>query len=96
MLAEKRFNDSKSQGHCNQSLTICDLTGLQMQQSAKTRAHGSTAGFVIGGAALVTGVVLVTVPPSPSPVAPPKSGARVLLGPVAGAGMAGMVVRGGW
>ena len=86
----------KSGGHCHADLTACDAIGQPLRQDARTMAHGSTAALVVGAAALVTGIVVFVVTPSGSVAAAPKSGARVIVGPVAGAALTGMLVRGGW
>jgi serine/threonine-protein kinase len=86
----------KSGGHCNADLSACDAAGLPLRQDARSLAHGSTAALVVGGAALAAGVVVFFTAPSASVAAAPKSGARVLVGPVAGAEMTGVLVRGGW
>jgi hypothetical protein len=89
-----KMSQAKSQGHCNATATICDPTGLQMDQSATTTAHGSTAALVIGGVALAAGVTLIVIgrPPPDGK----KTGLRLGVGPVVGAEMTGALVRGGW
>jgi hypothetical protein len=85
----------RSGGHCNADLTGCDATGLSLRQDAKTMATASTAGLVAGAAALGVGVVVFATGSPRSPAAS-GSGARVILGPIAGADMTGVLVRGGW
>jgi hypothetical protein len=93
VLTLQKISDSKSQGNCNQMLTVCNMAGLQMQQDAHGTAHGSTAAFAVGGAALVAGVVLiVTGGRAPATV----TGSGLTLGPVAGAEMTGATLRGAW
>jgi hypothetical protein len=94
VLSGKQLSLAKSEGNCNAALTICNQTGLDMDASAKTLAHGSTATFVIGGAAVAAGVVLWATAPSAG--AAPTSGVRVTVGPVAGAESGGVLVRGAW
>ena len=84
----------KSSGDCNAGLTVCNATGLPLRGSALDVAHGSTAAFVVGGAALATGIVVFALAPS-GRAAAPGSGVRVTVGPVAGAEM-GLLVRGGF
>jgi hypothetical protein len=91
-LTLSKTNQAKSQGHCNESLTVCDSIGLQMDQAAAGTAHGSTVAFAVGGAAVATGIVLLAIGGSPNP----QTGLRWSVGPVAGLEMTGALVRGGW
>lgn len=95
-LALKRAGDLKNGGHCSADLSVCDATGLPLRQGGQRMAHGSTAALVVGAAALGAGVVVFAIAPSGSATAAPKSAVRVIVGPVASAEMAGMLVRGGW
>jgi hypothetical protein len=95
-LTMKKLGDAKSQGHCDQDWATCDATGFQMRQDAMGTAHGSTATFVIGGVALATGILVFATAPSGSSTPAAKTAVRVIVGPVAAAGMSGMLVRGGW
>jgi hypothetical protein len=93
VLTLKKLSDART-GDCNTALTVCNQTGLDMISSAMATAHGSTASLAVGGAALVVGVVLFATAPSPADA--PKSGLRVTVGPVAGADVTGLELRGGW
>jgi hypothetical protein len=96
LVAMNKANALKSGGQCNADLSACSSTGLTLRQDVQTFAHGSTAGFVIGGAALAAGVVLFATAGTGDVKAPQASGARVIVGPVAGRDMTGLLVRGGW
>jgi hypothetical protein len=39
----------------------CSEEGFEMVEAARAKAHGSTAGFVVGGAALVAGVIMIVL-----------------------------------
>jgi hypothetical protein len=95
-LTLQKASASKSNGHCDADLKSCDAMGLQLQQDAHTTAHVSTAGLAVGGAALAAGVILFATAPSASGAPAPKTGARVTIGPMAGAGLSGVLIRGDW
>lgn len=63
--------------HCTGSR--CDDTGLRANDAAKDAATLSTIGFALGGAAVLTGVVLLVLAPSHSAAAsaPARSASRV-------------------
>jgi hypothetical protein len=59
-------SDSNAAGHCD-SRNLCDDIGLALRKEGINAATLSTVGFIVGGAALVGGVVLlITAPRSPS------------------------------
>lgn len=97
-LAAKKLGEAKNSGHCDQDWATCDATGMGMRDSAKSLAHGSTAGLVAGGAVLAAGVVLFATAPigGGGGGGEGKSTAWVRFGPVAGAGMTGVLIRGGF
>jgi hypothetical protein len=95
-VALKRSADLKGSGQCNADLTVCNAAGLAARSSAQPLAHGSTAGFVIGGAALAAGLVVFFTAPAADVAPSPPRGARVGIGAVAGAGMTGVMLQGGW
>src|SRR5262249_2621987 len=84
-IALSKTNSTKSDPTlCNAS--SCNPTGTEALRSALTFAHVSTAGFVIGGAALAGGVVLIVA-------SPPKKeglGAKAMLVPTLGRDGGGM------
>jgi hypothetical protein len=88
-----KTNDAK--GHCMPTMPPqCDATGVALESGAKTTANVSNVAFALGGAALVTGVVLVVVG-APSQA---KSGAQqsLQIGPAVAGGTAGLRLRGAW
>ena len=96
-IALSKANSLKNGGHCTPDLSACDSVGMPLRQSAQGIAHGSTAGFVIGGAFLAAGVIVFATAPSASgSPTPPASGARWSVGPVAGAEMKGVRLQGEW
>jgi hypothetical protein len=95
-LALKKLSDAKSQGHCDPDWATCDATGLQLEQDSRKAAHASTAGLVLGGAALVTGIVVFATAPAVGGAPAPVSGARLSLAPMVGANTTGVLLRGGW
>ena len=95
-LTLKKASDSTSGGHCDANLATCDETGLQLQHDARTMAHGSTAAFVIGGAMLATGIVLVAVAPKSRSAPTSTGGLQVKVGPVAGPAMTGALLSARW
>jgi hypothetical protein len=92
-LTLKKVSDSKSQGNCNATLSVCNQTGLDMQADAKTMAHGSTAAFVVGGAAVVAGIVLIATGGRAGPL---KETGRWTVGPMASPEMSGLLLRRRW
>lgn len=70
--------------HCMGSTTMCDATGLDITGDARSRANKMTIVAVIGGAAIIGGVVLYLTAPSGSGVritpVVTEDGASVFLG----------------
>jgi hypothetical protein len=95
-VALSKASSLKSGGQCNAGLTVCNSTGLSLDQGAATLGNAATGMLVVGGAALVAGVVVFATGSAGSVAAAPKSGARVIVGPVAGAELTGMLVSGRW
>lgn len=93
-LALSKASSLKSGGHCNADLTVCDAVGVPQWQDGQMLAHGSTAAFVVGGVALAAGVVVFATAPHAKGSDEPKSGFRVVLGPVAHGGS--LRLSGGW
>jgi hypothetical protein len=65
-LAISKKNASNQPGVCNAS-DVCSSAGQQLRMSGIQAANASTALFVIGGAALGTGIVLFVTAPSSRP-----------------------------
>lgn len=49
--------------HCNAQLTLCDATGIDKDDQARSSATASTIAFIAGGALLAGGAVLVFTAP---------------------------------
>jgi hypothetical protein len=63
MLSITKGNQSNQGGHCNDK-SYCDPVGLALRDEALALGDASTAAFILGGAVLVGGIVLVaTAPP---------------------------------
>jgi hypothetical protein len=92
-LVGKKVADSKAS--CTADFSSCRQPGYDLQHQARTLANVSDATFAIGGAAVITGVVLVATAPRAAS-ASAKAGAWVTVGSVAGAEMSGVLVRGGF
>ena len=56
--------NSLAQSHCDRVSARCDAPGIGASNAAKTAATVSTARLVAGGATVVTGLVLILLPPS--------------------------------
>ena len=83
-----RWDTVKS--HCNQDTKICtDDAGLRADASGATLATVSTIAFIAGGVGLAIGGYLVFANPGRPPT-------RTQLSPMAGPGMMGLHVRGGF
>ena len=66
-IALSKKNASNGPGNCN-AADVCTAPGQKLRLDAIQAATASTALFVVGGAALVTGVVLLATAPSSKPV----------------------------
>ncbi|MEP7120502.1 MAG: hypothetical protein ABJE95_06325 [Byssovorax sp.] len=88
--------DAGSHAHCAPGdFTQCDPAGAELGREAFAAATASTVGFLLGGAAIVGGVVTFVTAPSGAPKS--SSGARrVEVRPVVGAQTGGVVVLGMW
>src|SRR5262249_55696370 len=87
--------------HCGSSVgskdaTACDPTGLDAVNSGRTTGLVSTVAFVLGTAAVGTGIVLLLTEPAPKPATGARG--RWVTAGVLGAGPKGAVlgVRAGW
>ena len=93
-LTGKKVADSKAT--CTPDLRSCRQPGYDLQHEARTTANVSDAAFAIGGAAVIAGVVLVVTAPRGHAAPAAKSSTWVTVGPVAGAELRGVLVRGGF
>ena len=95
ILSSKKLSDREDANKCSatSSCTSYDLDRInKLSTDAKGDATIANIGFIAGGAALVTGVVLVL---TNQPKTPPKTGV-VDMQPWVGAGSAGCAVGGFW
>jgi serine/threonine-protein kinase len=83
---------SDAKAHCAATMPYCDATGLQLQRDAASMAKGADAALILGGAAVVGGVVLFLTAPS----ATPKAAGSVRLRPVVGFDRAGISLETEW
>jgi hypothetical protein len=88
-LALSKAHAAQTSGHCMGLTTNCDASGTSMVDSAYGLAYASTAGFALGGAALLAGTIVAVTIPRPS--APPASSAALRVG----VGPGGTVTVGG-
>jgi hypothetical protein len=72
---------------------VCSSAGVDLRREAFTLAHVSTAGFIVGAAALVGGVVVMATASANKPAA---AVARFEAAPWVGAGLGGIALRGAW
>jgi hypothetical protein len=93
LVARSRNNDALA--HCRPDAPkLCDAVGVRLGAEAESAARVSTASFVVGGAVLVTGVVLLLTQPRGErggAVAP-----RRALVPVVGRGGGAVMLQGGF
>jgi hypothetical protein len=77
-------NNESNEGHCVGK--VCDLTGQGLRADSIAAGNGSTAAFVIGGAALAAGITLVLIAPRSASA----TAAQVKVGP------RGLLLSGTW
>jgi hypothetical protein len=78
--------------HCQTSDPhLCDMTGVDLRAQALTMANASNVAFAVGGAALVTGVVLFFTAPKPT-----ERNVALAVAPVVAAQSGGIRIRGWW
>ena len=77
--------------------TVCNAEGKDAADKTQTLGNVSTAGFVVGGVAIATGVVLLLTAPSDEQEPEARSGWRLLAGGSAGDHAGGFVgLQGSW
>ena len=91
LQAISKNSASNADGHCTNG---CDATGKLARNDALAAARISTVGFILGGAALATGVVLFVTAPSDAKA--DQKTARVEAGAEVGPGNALFTVKGVW
>ncbi|WP_437593517.1 hypothetical protein [Sorangium sp. So ce1000] len=88
-----KMSEARDQHGCtNDDPPRCDAAGVKLHQDANTTANISNVAFAAGGAALITGLIVILTAPS-SQAAPPTA-REVRLWPAVGVGTAGMSLRG--
>jgi hypothetical protein len=92
LQSKSKHDDSNA--HCNGN--ICDATGVQLRDDARTSGNISTIAFGAGAAAVVGGLVLFfTAPSSPSgPITTTTTARRIDATPLFGNGTTGLSIRG--
>ena len=90
---QSKSKHSDSDAHCTGNL--CDATGVQLRDDARTSGNISTIAFGAGAAALVGGIVLyVTAPSSSAAVTTTAASRRIDAAPLFGNGTTGLTIRG--
>ena len=88
---------SDSEAHCTTGMPdLCDDMGLELRSDATEAANVSTVAFVLGGAAVVAGVVLFVAAPSGDASASGRVRLGVRVGSMAGPSTTGILLHGGW
>jgi hypothetical protein len=72
-------NNASDDGHCDAG-DFCDAVGAQLRREAQGYGNGSTAAFIVGGAFLTAGIVLVATTPGAKDKAAASSGTKVYVG----------------
>jgi hypothetical protein len=62
-----RSKENEAKDKCDNYPTNCSPAGLSANEDASTAAGYATAGFIVGGAALIGGIVLYTTAPNQEP-----------------------------
>ena len=78
LAAQSQFDEAKDDGHCNEELE-CNPTGFDLINSAQDKALLADISYGVGGALLITGVVLYFT--GPSEKASSEGTVRVTPGP---------------
>jgi len=84
--------EDEAKTHCTSYPTDCDSIGLSANDDAKSAAGYATAGFIVGGVALLGGIVLYATAPSEEPAGL----ASVRVDPMLGTSAGGLSVAGRW
>ena len=64
---QMRSKENEAKDNCDNYPTTCSPTGLSANEDASTAAGYATAGFIVGGAALIGGIVLYATAPNQEP-----------------------------
>ena len=93
VMSKSKHDDSSA--HCDGN--VCDATGVQLRDDARTNGNISTIAFGAGAAALVGGIVLYFTAPSSSTATTTSTTTatrRIDAAPLFGSGTTGMTIRG--
>jgi serine/threonine-protein kinase len=63
LRAKAKKDDSLDNGHCPNNPNVCDQTGTDLRNQARTSATIATVSMIAGGAALAGGIVLFLTAP---------------------------------
>lgn len=89
---------SATKGHCSTAARPqCDQEGVDLFEGAATTANVSNVGMAVGGAAVIGGVVLfLTAPDGAAPPAAKAARMTMMVMPVVGSGVYGVLLQGVW
>ncbi|MEO7730092.1 MAG: hypothetical protein ABIY55_03900 [Kofleriaceae bacterium] len=90
VIASSRWSDAQTHCHQNQ----CDATGVDLAQGAQSMGNASTGLFLVGAAAVATGVILYLTAPIGVEKPPDATALRVLPG--VGPAQVGLTLQGGF
>jgi hypothetical protein len=90
VLSGKGEDEAKS--NCVNYPTNCSSEGLAANDDAKSAAGYATAGFIVGGAALLGGILLSATAPSEEP----QDVGSLRVDPMVGSNGGGLSVAGRW
>ncbi|MFO0613302.1 MAG: hypothetical protein U0414_11975 [Polyangiaceae bacterium] len=95
-LAIATVGDIHDRGLCDPTTPVrCSQEGLDLQDDANAQANVANIALPIGGAAVVTGIVLFVTAPRAKPGPPPtKPAAAFDVSPIVGPSVGGLIVRG--
>lgn len=79
-VAIAKYTESNRDGRCD-ARNVCDPRGLALRDEALRLGDASTALFIVGGAALLGGVVLLAMAPGPTRQGSPATGAALVVVP---------------
>ncbi len=92
-VASSRWSDAQT--HCRDNL--CNQSGVDLASGARTMGNVSTGVFLVGTAALATGVILfLTAPRATAEHSPAGDPAALRVVPEVGSSQVGMTIQGGF
>lgn len=84
--------EDEARSNCVNYPTNCNSAGLAANDDAKSAAGYATAGFIVGGAALLGGILLYATAPSEQP----RDAASLRVDPMVGSSGGGLSLAGRW